>query len=87
MTTQSEQVLEKGLIDTLIKMNYQYIQIDDEDALIANFRKTLDIHNKISLTDDKLRRVMIHLASGSIFEKSTEISERFHFESVSNTIK
>ena len=47
MTTQSEQVLEKGLIDTLVKMNYEYIQIEDEDALIANFRKQLDIHNKI----------------------------------------
>ena len=73
MTTQSEQVLEKSLIDTLIKMNYQYIQIDDDDALFANFRNQLVIHNKIHLTDDEFRRVMIHLESESIFTKATKI--------------
>ena len=87
MTTQSEQVLEKGLIDTLVKMNYKYIQIEDEAALILNFRKQLEIHNKITFTDDEFNRIMIHLESGSIFEKATKLRDKFALERQDKTIQ
>ena len=87
MTTQSEQVLEKGLIDTLVKMNYTYIQIEDEAALILNFRKQLEIHNKITFTDDEFNRIMIHLESGSIFEKATKLRDKFALERQDKTIR
>ena len=47
MTIQSEQALEQGLIKTLVSMNYQKIEIADENALIVNFRNQLNIHNNI----------------------------------------
>lgn len=46
MVTQSEQVLESGLIKTLMEMNYEYISIKEEDNLYANFKKQLEKHNK-----------------------------------------
>lgn len=41
MVTQSEQVLESGLIKTLMEMNYEYISIKEEDNLYANFKSNL----------------------------------------------
>lgn len=87
MTTQSEQILEAGLIDTLIKMNYKRVQIEDEPALIANFRQQLDVHNKTKLTDEEFNRVMIHLESGSIFDKASKLRDKFSLERADGTIK
>ncbi len=39
MTIQSEAALEKGLIEALQKMNYEYVQIDEETNLKSNFKK------------------------------------------------
>ena len=50
MVTQSEQVLENGLIKTLMEMNYEYISIKEEDNLYANFKKQLEKHNKRELS-------------------------------------
>ena len=56
MTTQSEQALEQGLVKTLLSMNYQKIEIADENALVANFRNQLNKHNNVELTDDEFNR-------------------------------
>ena len=49
MVTQSEQVLENGLIKTLKEMNYEYISIKEEENLYANFKIQLEKHNKKEL--------------------------------------
>ena len=41
MSVQSEAALENGLIDTLQKMNYEYVHIEEEKNLSANFKKTI----------------------------------------------
>ena len=46
MSVQSEAALENGLIDTLQKMNYEYVHIEEEKNLSANFKKQLEKHNK-----------------------------------------
>ena len=87
MTIQSEQALENGLINTLKSMNYQYIDIIDEPALIRNFRTQLDTHNSVTLTDDEFNRIMIHLESGSIFDKATKLRDKFSLQRADGTIK
>ncbi|CDN31846.1 Type I restriction-modification system, subunit R [Mucinivorans hirudinis] len=77
MTTQSEQALEQGLIKTLVSMNYQKIEIADENAMVANFRSQLNKHNNTELTDDEFNRIMIHLENGSIFAKAEKLRNRF----------
>ena len=67
MSVQSEAALENGLIDTLQKMNYEYVQIADEEALKANFKKQLELHNKKRLqevgrsefTDSEFDKILI----------------------------
>lgn len=39
MAIQSEAALENGLIATLRKMNYEYVQIDEESNLMSNFKR------------------------------------------------
>ena len=45
MSIQSEAALEAGLIATLQQMDYEYVQIAEEDNLQANFKRQLEIHN------------------------------------------
>ena len=51
MSTQSEAALEAGLIATLRQMDYEYVQIVEEDNLYANFKRQLEIHNKKQLAE------------------------------------
>lgn len=45
MSIQSEAALETGLIKTLQQMDYEYVQIAEDDNLYANFKRQLEIHN------------------------------------------
>ena len=51
MSTQSEAALEAGLIATLRQMDYEYVQIVEEDNLYVNFKRQLEIHNKKQLAE------------------------------------
>ena len=41
MSTQSEAALEAGLIATLLQMDYEDVQIVEEDNMYANFKRQL----------------------------------------------
>ena len=45
MSPQSEYALEAALIDQLKGMEYGFVRIDDEAAMLANFKRQLEIHN------------------------------------------
>ena len=51
MSIQSEAALEAGLIATLRQMDYEYVQITEDDNLYANFKRQLEIHNKKQLAE------------------------------------
>ena len=87
MTIQSEQVLEEGLIKTLVSMNYEPVQIADEAALEANFRQQLEKHNKTEFTHEEFRKILIHLESGSIFDKAAKLRDRFSLTRADGTVK
>lgn len=88
MAIQSEAALEKGLIEALQKMNYEYVQIDEETNLKSNFKKQLEIHNKKALaeigrehlTDGEFEKVLIHLEGGTRFEKAKKLRDLFPLE-------
>ena len=85
MAIQSEAALEAGLIEALQKMNYEYVQIEEETNLKSNFKKQLEIHNKKALaeigrehlTDGEFEKVLIHLEGGTRFEKAKKLREKF----------
>lgn len=69
MSIQSEAALEAGLIATLRQMDYEYVQITEEDNLQANFKRQLEIHNRKRLaehgrtefTDEEFEKILIYL--------------------------
>ncbi|WP_290393451.1 type I restriction endonuclease subunit R [uncultured Duncaniella sp.] len=88
MAIQSEAALEAGLIEALQKMNYEYVQIEEETNLKSNFKKQLEIHNKKALaeigrehlTDGEFEKVLIHLEGGTRFEKAKKLRDLFPLE-------
>ena len=77
MSTQSEAALEAGLIATLRQMDYEYVQIVEEDNLYANFKRQLEIHNRKRLeehgrtefTAEEFEKILIYLEGGTRFER------------------
>ena len=88
MPVQSEAALESGLIATLQKMNYEYVHIEEEKNLSANFKKQLEKHNKKKLeelgrtefTESEFEKILIYLEGGTRFEKAKKLRDLFPLE-------
>ena len=85
MSIQSEAALEAGLIATLMQMDYEYVQIAEEDNLYANFKRQLEIHNRKRLeehgrtgfTAEEFEKIVIYLEGGSRFEKAKKLRDLY----------
>lgn len=88
MVTQSEEILEQGLIKTLQEMSYEYISIKEEENLYANFklqlekhnRKELALHGRESFTDKEFDKILLYLEGGSRFEKAKKLRDLKDFQ-------
>ena len=73
MSVQSEAALEAGLIATLQQMDYEYVQIVEEDNMYANFKRQLEVHNRKRLeehgrsefTTEEFEKILIYLEGGT----------------------
>ena len=89
MSTQSEAALEAGLIATLRQMDYEYVQIVEEDNLYVNFKRQLEIHNKkqlaevgrTSFTDEEFEKIF-YLEGGTRFEKAKKLRDLYPLDTV-----
>ena len=85
MSIQSEAALEAGLIATLRKMDYEYVQIAEDENLQANFKRQLEIHNRKRLaehgrtefTDGEFEKILIYLEGGTRFEKAKKLRDLY----------
>lgn len=88
MSTQSEAALEAGLIATLQQMDYEYVQIAEEENLQTNFKRQLEKHNKKQLeefgktgfTDEEFEKNLLFLEGGTRFEKARKSRDRYELE-------
>ena len=88
MVTQSEEILEQGLIKTLQEMSYEYISIKEEENLYANFklqlekhnRKELALHGRESFTDKEFDKILLYLEGGTRFEKAKKLRDLKEFQ-------
>ena len=86
--TQSEEILEQGLITTLKEMSYEYISIKEEENLLANFKSQLEKHNRKELalhgrnhfTDAEFDKILLYLEGGTRFEKAKKLRDLKEFE-------
>ena len=85
MSTQSEAALEAGLIATLLQMDYEYVQIVEEDNMYANFKRQLEVHNRKRLeehgrsefTTEEFEKILIYLEGGTRFEKAKKLRDLY----------
>lgn len=88
MVTQSEEILEQGLIKSLQEMSYEYISIKEEENLYANFklqlekhnRKELALHGRESFTDKEFDKILLYLEGGTRFEKAKKLRDLKDFQ-------
>ena len=82
--------MEAGLIATLRQMDYEYVQIVEEDNLYVNFKRQLEIHNKkqlaevgrTSFTDEEFEKILIYLEGGTRFEKAKKLRDLYPLDMV-----
>ncbi len=77
MATQSEAALEKCLIDKLIEGGYERVKISDEDGLKDNLKSQIERFNKVELSDDEYNKILLHLESGTIFDKAKKLRDKY----------
>ncbi len=88
MSSQSEAALENGLIATLQNMNYEYVHIEEEKNLYANFKLQLEKHNRKQLaefgrtqfTDGEFDKILLFLEGGTRFEKAKKLRDLYPLE-------
>ena len=84
ISTQSEAVLEKELIEQLVGNGYEFVNIKNEDDLITNFKQQLEKLNKCYLKDEEFRQVLLYLDQGTIFDKAKKLRDHFYIEREGN---
>lgn len=85
MGYQSEAQLEEQLIEQLKNQNYDRVIIEDENALLENFKVQFEIFNKTalegqSLSEKEWERVFNHIKGKSIFESAKILRDKFTIE-------
>ena len=73
MKTQPEQILENNLLAQLQKLGYKFVVIKDEQALLTNLKKQLEIHNGLSLSDTDFQQILNYINQGNIFERAKRL--------------
>ncbi|MBU4216413.1 type I restriction endonuclease subunit R [Candidatus Parcubacteria bacterium] len=77
MTHQSEQQLEKTLIEQLNRLGFAGVVIEDNDALMLNLRAQLELFNQAVFSDAEFTRILNHLNKGDRFQKAKILRDRF----------
>jgi type I restriction enzyme R subunit len=75
--TQSEAQLEESLIRRLGGLGYERIAIRTEEELLANLKRQLEKHNKVTLSDAEFAKALNHLDKGNVFDKAETLRDRF----------
>ena len=78
---ESEAKLENRMIEQLRKQGYSYIEINDVKELEKNFRRQVNLHNKVELngrdlSNKEFEKLMIKISSKSIFQSAKELRQK-----------
>ena len=75
--TQSEQVLEDGLVAQLIGQGYTRASVTDEESMLANLKTQLEAFNEVTLTNGEFTKILHHLNKQSgVFNKAHILRDR-----------
>ena len=77
MTHQSEQQLENKLITQLQNLGFNYVVLEDSNAVTVNLKSQLEIFNKTTFSDSEFEKIKNHLNKGDRFQKAKTLRDRF----------
>lgn len=82
MGYQSEAQLEEKLVQKLKTQGYQYVEIPDYEALLANFRDRINQFNLEALegnalTASEFTRILNYLSGKSVFQSAKQLRDQF----------
>jgi len=80
MTTQPEAILENNLVKQLTGLGYEYVQIHDEEGLLANLKSRLESFNNTTFSEKEFDTILNHLSKGNVFEKAKTLRDRFQLD-------
>lgn len=84
---QSESNLEKELIKQLKTLDYEYVNINNNDELISNLKIQLEKLNKTTFSNKEFNRILTYLEGGTIYNKATKFRDRYELQRDDNTKK
>ncbi|WP_430972513.1 type I restriction endonuclease subunit R [Sunxiuqinia rutila] len=87
MNTQAEQILENNLVAQLERLGYKKVLIRDEADLLINLKKQLEVHNKLSLSDNDFTQVLNYINKGNIFERAKLLRDRVPYTNAAGETK
>lgn len=70
MATQSEIEMEKALVAQMQELGYSFLAVTNERQLVENFRKQVEAHNQITLSNDEFAQLLDKLNKGDIIERA-----------------
>ncbi len=76
MTHQSEEQLEKTLIEQLGQLGFSSIILEDTNAMIGNLQGQLEKFNQTSFSDSEFTRILNHLNKGDRYQKAKTLRDR-----------
>src|SRR5690554_1565396 len=79
MYAQPEQLLENNLIDQLVQLGYERIVLKHEIDVVANFKKQIEKHNKVTLSDTELNQILLYINKGNTFERAKTLRSRIPY--------
>lgn len=77
MTHQSEQQLERTLVEQLQRRGFGHAVIEDSDQLVFNLKKQLEKFNNTSFSQDEFTKILNHLGKGDRFQKAKTLRDRY----------
>jgi len=75
MSTQSEAVLEKELVQQLSGLGYDFIS-----EILANLKHQFGKFNNTTFSDREFNQILNHLSKGNIFERAKILRDRLALE-------
>lgn len=82
----SEYDVENKFIDRLETIGYQFVQLDNYDDVLANFRTQLamfnakalnDVGHAVSFSDAEFQRIMIYVDNHSVYDSAKRLRDKF----------
>ncbi|MEI6553197.1 MAG: type I restriction endonuclease subunit R [bacterium] len=87
MPHQTEQQLEKELIEQLRQLGFSPVVLEDSKAMMVNLRNRLEKFNQTTFSDEEFTRILNHVEKGDRFHKAKTLRDYYALKRDDETTK